>query len=107
MIHHNVLSKGEFGDLLARCYGPTNLSCFGDPRSKIQQAYDKTIDALVQDRNDYEDLRRAVEKVVTPPPESIFGGWFRAKLVGMIMPSGFWLWFDDFIDMVGTWEDQK
>jgi hypothetical protein len=107
MIHHQVLSKGEFGDLLARCYGPTNLSCFGDPRSKVQVAYDQAIDALVRDRNNYEDLRRAVGKVVAVDPYEIVGGPIRAFLIGMCLPRKFQPWFEGFMDMVKTWEGQK
>ena len=107
MIHHQVLSKGEFGDLLARCYGPTNLSCFGDPRTKVQLAYDKAIDALVRQTNVHQDLDRAVEKVVNVDPSEVFGGGVRQFLFGMLLPRRFHEWLDDLRDLVEVWEAQK
>ena len=107
MIHHQVLSKGEFGDLLARCYGPTNLSCFGDPRTKVQLAYDKAIDALVRQTNVHQDLDRAVEKVVNVDPSEVFGGGVRQFLFGMLLPRRFHEWLDDLEDLVKIWEAQK
>lgn len=107
MIHHQVLSKGEFGDMLARCYGPTNLSCFGDPRAKVKQAYDQAIDALIQQTNIHQDLDRAVEKVVNVDPSEVFGGVVRQFLFGMLLPRRFHEWLDDLLDLMEIWEAQK
>ena len=109
MIHHQVLSKGEFGDLLARCYGSpsTSICSFGDPRLKVRRAYDQAIDALVRQTNVHQDLDRAVEKVVNVDPSEVFGGGVRQFLFGMLLPRRFHEWLDDLRDLVKIWEAQK
>ena len=107
MIHHQVLSKGEFGDLLARCYGSPSICSFGDPRLKVQRAYDQAIDALVEEANAHQDLDRAVEKVVNADPSEVFGGVIRQFLFGMLLPRRFHEWLDDLRDLVKIWEAQK
>lgn len=104
MIHHQVLSKGEFGDLLARCYGSPSI---WDPRAKVKQAYDQAIDALVEEANAHQDLDRAVEKVVNADPSEVFGGVIRQFLFGMLLPRRFHEWLDDLEDLVKIWEAQK
>ena len=107
MIHHQVLSKGEFGDLADRACGPVDMSRSGDPGSKVRQAYYQAIDALVRQTNAHQDLDRAVKRVVNVDPSEVFGGVIRQFLFGMLLPRRFHEWLDDLEDLVKIWEAQK
>jgi hypothetical protein len=107
MIHHQVLSKGEFGDLLARCHGSPSMCSFWDPHLKVRRAYDQAIDALVRQTNAHQDLDRAVERVVNVDPSEVFGGVVRQFLFVRLLPRRFHEWLDDLLDLVEVWEAQK